>query len=100
MIEVMSGRSSVCVARSVVLSDGLDAFEEAATMAVRVRIVVKVALYMVWIHVVFSVCVDIELGERGDEEVDLLILRNVEVQERSELNMMAVGNKERPISQA
>lgn len=53
MIEVMSGRSSVRGARSVVLSDGLDAFEEAATMAVRARIVVKVAKYMVWTHAVF-----------------------------------------------
>lgn len=53
MIEAMSGRSSVRVARSVVISDGLDAFETAATMAVRVRIVVKVAMCMVGIHVVF-----------------------------------------------
>lgn len=55
MIEAMSGKSSVCVARLIVLSDGLDAFEKAVTTAVRVRTVVKVAVYMMGIFAVLSI---------------------------------------------
>lgn len=64
MIEAMSGRSSVCAARVIVLSDGLDAFEKAVAADARVRIVVKMALYMMSILEVLSI--DVVFGMRED----------------------------------
>lgn len=64
MIEAMSGRSSVCAARLIVLSDGLDAFEKAVATDARVRIVVKKAMYMMGILAVLSI--DVVFGNRED----------------------------------
>lgn len=64
MIEAMSGKSSVCVTRLIVLSNGLDAFKKAVTTAARVRIVVKVAVYMMGILAVLSI--NVVFGDREE----------------------------------
>lgn len=54
----------MCVARLIVLSDGLEAFAKAVATDARVRIVVKVALYMMGIREVLSI--DVVFGKRED----------------------------------
>lgn len=60
----MSGRFSACAARSIVLSDGLDAFEKPVATDARGRIVFKMAMYMMGILVVLSI--DVVFGNRED----------------------------------